>query len=85
LVVMVGTSVGDSGGDGTLKFRPHTAPNGHRFWSGAGHWLVAGAVEGGPLVAVAPSLVVGVVLVVDSPWWAGLAGRFQTGSHPHDV
>jgi hypothetical protein len=44
---MVGTRLGDSGGDGTLKSRAQTTPNGQKFGSGAGHppfWVVVGAV-----------------------------------------
>jgi hypothetical protein len=47
-VAMVGIRLGDSGGDGTLKSRPHTTPNGHFFGSAAGHPAAGGgAVEVG--------------------------------------
>jgi hypothetical protein len=45
-VVMVGTRFGDSGGDGTLKSRPHTTPNGHRFGSAVGQPAAGGDVVG---------------------------------------
>jgi hypothetical protein len=41
-VAMVGTRFGDSGGDATLKSRPHTTPNGHRTGSAAGHPAAGG-------------------------------------------
>src|SRR2546425_4217377 len=75
LVAMVGTRLGDSGGDGTLKSRPHTTPNGHRFGLGCGHPPVEGAClasKGGPVLApplvVAPLIAVGPPVVVGVCW-----------------
>jgi hypothetical protein len=54
LVAMVGIRLGDSGGDGTLKSRPHTTPNGHSLGSAAGHPALAGGGVAGVMAARAP-------------------------------
>jgi hypothetical protein len=69
-VAMVGIRLGDSGGDGTLKSRLQTTPNGQKLGSGAGH----------PGCAVVVVVVVGAVVVV-CLWLllfgvAGAAGAF---------
>jgi hypothetical protein len=68
LVVMVGTRLGDCGGEGTLKSRLQTTPNGHRFGSAFGHPPVAGAGEVVEVAPVAVLVVVPPLVIVWASW-----------------